>query len=87
MRRNNTEFQKIKNVILFIHGYECFVCNAVSINNHVHHIDQNNGNNDPFNLLPLCPDCHRMVHKLVNIKVHFEDETVNNALLKLKLFF
>lgn len=86
MRRNNTEFQKIKNVVLFIHGYECFVCNHISINNHVHHIDQNNGNNDPFNLLPLCPDCHRMIHKIAAIKVHFEDKNINAALLKLKSF-
>ena len=87
MRRNNQQFQKIKNVILYIHAYECFVCGFVSINNHVHHIDRNNGNNDPFNLLPLCPACHKMVHKLAAIKVHFEDEAVNTALLHLKLHF
>ena len=25
---------------------------------HVHHIDDNRNNNDPLNLLPLCPNCH-----------------------------
>jgi len=24
----------------------------------VHHIDENPSNNDPLNLLPLCPNCH-----------------------------
>lgn len=25
---------------------------------HIHHIDENHSNNDPQNLLPLCPNCH-----------------------------
>lgn len=25
---------------------------------HMHHIDEDPGNNDPLNLLPLCPNCH-----------------------------
>jgi hypothetical protein len=28
----------------------------------IHHIDENNSNNDPDNLIPLCPNCHARVH-------------------------
>lgn len=30
---------------------------------HVHHIDENTGNNDLNNLILLCVPCHRKVHK------------------------
>lgn len=87
MRKNNAKFQKIKNVILWIHSYECFICGYVSISNHVHHIDKNPTNNNAFNLLPLCPDCHKNIHTMVAIKVHFEDENIINELLRLNSFF
>jgi 5-methylcytosine-specific restriction endonuclease McrA len=72
MRRNNQEFQKKKNVILFIFGYACQLCGLIDCKNHVHHIDRDNGNNDVFNLVPLCPDCHKLAHKLhVNIEIEY----------------
>jgi len=87
MRKNNTQFQKIKNVILFLHDYECFICGLASVRNHVHHIDRNPSNNNAFNLLPLCPECHKNVHKMVAIKVHFDNDVLNNQLLRLNSFF
>lgn len=29
---------------------------------HVHHLDENPANNDPVNLITLCPSCHRLCH-------------------------
>lgn len=66
MRKNNKEFQKKKNIVLFIYGYACQVCGIVDVNNHVHHINKIHSDNDPFNLIPLCPDCHRKAHKCFN---------------------
>lgn len=28
----------------------------------IHHIDENHDNDDPQNLIPLCPNHHEMVH-------------------------
>jgi len=28
----------------------------------IHHINENNSDNDPDNLIPLCPNCHARVH-------------------------
>lgn len=32
----------------------------------VHHIDNDRTNNDITNLIPLCPNCHAIVHRLYN---------------------
>lgn len=63
MRINNAEFQKKKNIILFIYGFSCQICGVIDIKNHVHHVDKNNGNNKADNLIPLCAYCHKIIHK------------------------
>ena len=40
---------------------ECAICGFDKIVA-VHHIDENNKNNKPSNLIPLCPNHHEMVH-------------------------
>lgn len=64
VRRDNREFNKIKEVIKFIFGYRCQLCHNMSMLNHLHHLDSNHQNNDPFNFVCLCEYHHKMVHKL-----------------------
>ncbi len=40
---------------------ECSICGFDKIVA-IHHIDENKQNNDPNNLIPLCPNHHEMVH-------------------------
>ena len=40
---------------------ECAICGFDKIVA-VHHIDENHNNNDPTNLIPLCPNHHEMLH-------------------------
>ena len=40
---------------------ECAICGFDKIVA-VHHIGENHDNNDPHNLIPLCPNHHEMVH-------------------------
>jgi len=87
MRKNNTEFQKKKNVVLFIYGYACQICGLIDITNHVHHIDKNNGNNDAHNLLPLCDLCHKFVHKGLNLAVRDPDKNIRDTLSLLNSYF
>lgn len=43
------------------HNRKCIVCDEVRILD-VHHLDENRENNDPSNLIPLCPTHHRYWH-------------------------
>ena len=65
--KNNYNFQKIKNIILFIFEFKCYLCGYFSLGNHVHHLDQDHANNDAFNLVCLCHDCHKLAHKSISI--------------------
>jgi hypothetical protein len=40
---------------------KCCVCGFTKIVD-IHHADHNHSNNDPKNLIPLCPNHHRMYH-------------------------
>ena len=60
---NSIEFRNCKSIILFIYDYKCQLCSFISRTNDVHHIDCNNSNNSLFNLIPLCKNCHKLVHK------------------------
>lgn len=40
---------------------ECIICKFDKVVE-VHHIDENHNNNDPSNLVPLCPNHHKMFH-------------------------
>ena len=54
------------------HKKECIICGEKNIVA-VHHYDENNFNNDPTNLIPLCPTHHTYMHSsfrhLINKKV------------------
>lgn len=43
------------------HRKECVVCHESNIVE-VHHLDENHSNNDPANLIPLCPTHHQYWH-------------------------
>ena len=43
------------------HEKKCIICNEQKIVS-VHHYDHNHRNNDPKNLIPLCPTHHQYVH-------------------------
>lgn len=46
----------IRERVLGEFNHRCSICGKERPQ--VHHIDENHANNDPLNLLPLCPNCH-----------------------------
>lgn len=56
------EFIIMRSVALWLHDYTCYVigCNAQATE--VHHDDHCNTNNEIRNLIPLCSQCHKLVH-------------------------
>jgi hypothetical protein len=65
----------IRDAVLKEFRHKCAICGRHSPQ--VHHLDENPSNNDPLNLLPLCPNCHLQ-------DIH--DPTSPPDPLKLKLF-
>lgn len=57
-KQNATQYRTIG---LQHHAHECAVCGFDKIVA-IHHIDENKQNNNPSNLIPLCPNHHEMVH-------------------------
>lgn len=50
------------------HEKKCVICGEEKIVG-VHHYDYNNKNNDPGNLIPMCPTHHQYVHSRYKDKV------------------
>ena len=46
----------IRDVVMGEFNYKCAICGREKPQ--VHHIDEDPSNNDPLNLIPLCPNCH-----------------------------
>jgi 5-methylcytosine-specific restriction endonuclease McrA len=46
----------LREAVLKSYNHRCAICG--SDHPQIHHIDENPGNNDELNLLPLCPNCH-----------------------------
>lgn len=59
------------------HKRKCCVCEETKIVA-VHHLDENHSNNDPKNLVPLCPTHHQYMHS----KYKFEIEEIVAAYVK-----
>lgn len=47
---------KTKTAVLKEFNHRCAICGTD--NPQIHHLDEDPSNNDPQNLLPLCPNCH-----------------------------
>ncbi len=79
-------FNKKRYVILFLFDYACVLCGYIDTSNHVHHIDRDRHNNDGFNLVPLCHECHKLTHKAkIKIQVNYSKEQLL-AIMKLNKY-
>ena len=55
------EIAHYRAVMLRYHKPECLVCGFDKVVD-CHHVDENHDNTNPKNLVPLCPNHHKMVH-------------------------
>lgn len=60
------------------HKKECVVCGESNIVE-VHHLDENHNNNDPSNLIPLCPNHHQYWHSRFK---HLVEPVINEYIKK-----
>lgn len=57
----NWKQDRYQSTCFLYHKKECVVCGEINIVE-VHHFDENHQNNDPTNLVPLCPTHHKYWH-------------------------
>jgi len=50
-----------RSTCFWYHGKKCIICEESNMV-HAHHYDENRSNNDPSNLIPLCPTHHLYIH-------------------------
>ncbi len=58
----SVEWQTLREAIKARDGHQCQRCGRRRL--HVHHVDHDRGNDDPTNLVTLCPRCHAAVHRV-----------------------
>jgi hypothetical protein len=61
---NKKEFRNMRGVVLWLHNNKCYNCDDTYSVKDVHHLDHKSVNNDLCNLVPLCPPCHKLFHKI-----------------------
>ena len=71
-KRYDISVQRVHQIIKHYNTYwkrikgECFFCGSVE-RLHKHHIDGYPNNNHPSNLIALCMQCHKKLHKLARL--------------------
>jgi hypothetical protein len=75
---NNDTYTHYRTICFHYHKKECIVCGENKIVS-VHHYDINHKNNEPKNLVPLCPTHHQYVHSRYQNEIqHIVDNYVRN---------
>jgi 5-methylcytosine-specific restriction endonuclease McrA len=54
-------WKELRDRVLLRDGHACAICSGTETL-HIHHIDGDNTNDEPGNLITLCPCCHSRVH-------------------------
>jgi len=60
------KFRIIRSVVVWLYNSECFICLKKNEKLQVHHLNKINTDNRLENLIPLCSNCHKLIHKSKN---------------------
>lgn len=64
----NPTFKHLREVVLWLHDYKCYVSKEESEALEVHHIDKDSTNHVLFNLVPVKPSIHVYLGKTAKLK-------------------
>ena len=78
---SSKDFQFKGRIMLLLYGEKCSICNNKKDWMEIHHIDKMNNNNEFENLIPVCKDCHMIVHsKRFSLKLKVDADLLKLAL-------
>lgn len=81
LRNKPENYSNYQTICFKTHGKKCIKCGEEKIVT-VHHYDLNHNNNDPNNLVPLCPTHHQYLHSRYADEVQpIVDEFIKNLSL------
>jgi len=83
---NKSSYRVMRGVSFWLWNFKCYFCDATSQALEAHHINGNNLDNNLQNLVPVCPACHKMVHR-VSIKFHVSNIKIVSLLLQKVKFY
>jgi 5-methylcytosine-specific restriction endonuclease McrA len=78
-------YQTVRTLILFRDDGECLNCKSVSFSNEAHHLNHDNQNNSPDNLVTLCKSCHAMVTRskaVIKLPNQIQESLLHKNILK-----
>jgi len=78
----NWSGNRYRSICKYHHKMACIICNEDKIVA-VHHFDHNHNNNDPHNLVPLCPTHHQYCHSNYYHLIQKEIETYVDKIRKM----
>jgi len=67
-------FMAMKHLILLRDDCTCYMCRKVNPSNEVHHVDHDNQNNHPNNLMVLCKSCHATITRSKFVFTNFIED-------------
>ena len=76
----NLNISNYRTIAFRTYKKECIICNESNIVE-VHHYDENHDNDDPLNLIPLCPTHHQYYHSKYKYLVIDKIEEFHNELI------
>jgi hypothetical protein len=77
--KNNPNWKEssYRTTCFLYHIKKCVICDEVNIVT-VHHYDENRNNNNPINLIPLCPTHHQYMHSSYKYMIEDVVESYRN---------
>lgn len=86
MSYQHPKYKMLRWVALWLHDEKCHICKRANLAIECHHIDKDKQNHSLLNLVPLCFQCHKLVHK-ASTKIHYNRQKVVVLLLRKVEFF
>lgn len=83
---SDSKDRKYRDICFIYHNKECVVCGEDKVVA-VHHYDEDHNNNEPSNLIPLCPTHHHYVHSKWKEEViekinEYRDKFISHGVVK-----
>lgn len=76
----------MRGVCLWLHDFRCFICKKPCNNLECHHINKVSYDNRMHNLMPLCPNCHKLVGMMKKLNLHSKEYILSLLENKLKQY-